>query len=87
MSYAICRRCGAQLGEPKLGSKIECPSCHAVYSAKTTWQAAYGAPHCSRCGAELTDEALADKTWGLAPDGRLGPLGNWFCTTCRGISY
>ena len=72
MTYATCRRCGAQLAEPKLGTKIECTSCHAVYSVKTRTQAFDGAPHCGYCGAELDDEALRAQT-----------LHRWVCSACR----
>jgi len=81
MTYATCRRCGAQLAEPKLGTNIECTSCHAVYSVKTRTQAFDGAPHCCYCGAELDDEALRAKTRIVLQGGKT--LHRWVCSACR----
>jgi DNA-directed RNA polymerase subunit RPC12/RpoP len=79
-SYVTCPRCGAQLSDPKLGTRIECPSCHAIYSVKTPMQASDGAPHCHYCGAELDDEALREQTRVV---GRRGPVHFWVCSACR----
>lgn len=44
MSYATCWRCGAQLAEPKPGSKIECPSCRAQLRLKRRLNLIAGPP-------------------------------------------
>jgi DNA-directed RNA polymerase subunit RPC12/RpoP len=83
MNYATCRRCGAQLTQPTLGQKIECPSCQVVYSVKTRLQASDGAPHCALCGADVDDTALSIQVrFGVLGE-RLLPLGRWVCSKCR----